>query len=80
MDERQLLRQVAIQLDRWVEETLEGAWSRHFVSGMEQKAKEIYSFLGKQSSNKSLKQTVLAVPENGKLNINKVSGGLTINM
>ena len=44
---REKLREIALQLDIWVDETLHGGWSTHQVEPMRKKAQEIWALLGR---------------------------------
>ena len=47
MTERQLLRETALQLEKWADESRRGGWSTHQVEPMRQWADKIWAFLGK---------------------------------
>ena len=46
-EERKMLRELAIQLEKWADESRIGGWSTRQVGPMIEKAREIYVFLGK---------------------------------
>jgi hypothetical protein len=41
------LKEVAIQLDRWANESKSGGWSTHQVEPMRKKADELWAFIGR---------------------------------
>jgi hypothetical protein len=45
--DRQLLKELAAQLEAWAIESRKGGWSTHQVGPMENKAAEIWAHLGK---------------------------------
>jgi len=48
IDERIKLKAIAIQLEKWAEESISGGWSTHQVRPMREKAKDIFTLLGKK--------------------------------
>lgn len=45
--DRELLQEIAAQLEAWAKESTQGGWSTHQVRPMEAKANEIWAHLGR---------------------------------
>jgi len=48
-DTKDLLRSIAVQLERWASESRDGGWSTHQVVPQLDLAKRIYAYLGRNA-------------------------------
>jgi hypothetical protein len=55
--DKELLREVANQLDRWARESESGGWSTHQVNPQRQLADKIYAHLGRSQPSASNQST-----------------------